>query len=651
LEIIFDLPFGFPINNIISLSYDSEDLLGVAPGHYHLQATPTAELLCAQMQTSLHSQFSDQQGRIEPREHVAGLDAETRHLTKIGVACFEPGTALLLQNPLNHDTYDPDQALSRPIGQMKFRDTVLAERLGSRGQDNVFYLARVTCVMSFGILQDDNPAFNKSIQEDTLSTGFGVTLTKHHHIRAYGRLRQDSTEKWHLTHQPKNPVWMEAADLGRGTSPSRRTCKKPVKKVVNLVLDPPGNVVILTPDLYLYTSASLGYHMRHGKHEDGGQETGSGTPVYTLKESAALQGLPEFSQGNIQWGPGAVTRTLGGRLVFKKNKAIRQGRNLFHNQPIEILSNVIETLQTTEDNMRLLQGWKRVCRGWRHHISTYTDPDNQWQRNLRMEVREIWKSLYDRSMPIAQKDEKHPHLEPRKVTSEFTTALCTILEEFSLSRALVGGVASMISVLARTNDHLLKTLGPNAAREANPFPLERIALQSHLTASLLRHGLAQTPWHSNRTGPWGIAPKILEETHADILPRLLKQGNIELAQERTEAHRRGYEILQILQALLAIGNPTKNDTELHHLSAHELWDLQQLHRTLISHLYVLLPILTLTGHQQPYRNRMGRVGRTLLIHLLTLCNSLESTLPDSLHAQYFGCLWKISVPGREMNAP
>ena len=108
----------------------------------------------------------------------------------------------------------------------------------------------------FEILQDDNPALNKSIHEDTLSTELGFTLTKHHHIRAYGRLSQDSTEKWHLTHQPKNPVWMEAADLGQGTSPSRRTCRTPVKKVVNLVLDPPGNLVILTPNLYLCISAS-----------------------------------------------------------------------------------------------------------------------------------------------------------------------------------------------------------------------------------------------------------------------------------------------------------------------------------------------------------------------------------------------------------
>jgi len=175
------------------------------------------------------------------------------------------------------------------------------------------------------------------------------------------------------------------------------------------------------------------------------------------------------------------------------------------------------------------------------------------------------------------------------------------LESFSFSRVLVGGVASIISMLIHTNDHLLDTPRPNALTEANPFTHERIALQSHLTAGLLRHGLAPTPWHSNRTGPWDIASEILEEKHMDILPRLLKQGHREPAQLRTEAQRRGYDILQILQPLLDIGNPTENVTALHHLSAHELWDLQQHHRSLISHLYVLLPIVTLTGQQEPFR--------------------------------------------------
>ena len=257
----------------------------------------------------------------ESRDHVVELGSET------GAACFEPGTALLLQNPLDQDTYDPDQALSRPIGSMKYGDTVLAERQGSRGRGTFSYLAKVTCVMFFEIPQDDNPVLNKIIenpflnkiiQENTLSSGLGVTLTKHHHIRKHGRVRQDSRGKWHLTHQPKNPVWREAAHLGRDTSSSCRSHIPSVKRVVNLVLDPPGNVVILTPNFDLYISASLGYHMRHGKAEVGSSETDSSTPVYTLKESTDLHGLPKFSQGIIHWGQGAVTRTPDGRLKFNK---------------------------------------------------------------------------------------------------------------------------------------------------------------------------------------------------------------------------------------------------------------------------------------------------------------------------------------------
>jgi len=264
-------------------------------------------------------------------------------------------------------------------------------------------------------------------------------------------------------------------------------------------------------------------------------------------------------------------------------------------------------------------------------------------------MRELWQFLYGRALPVAQKDENEPHQDPRIVTIEVTTALCITLDTFNFSKALVGGVTSIISMPTRTNDHLLETLGPHARMKTNPFTHGRIVLQSHLSDGLLRHGLAQTPWHTNKTGPWAIGKKILEEKHMDILPRLLQQGQQEPAQVRTEAQRREYDILQIIQALLDIGNPTENDTELQYLSAHELWDLQRHHRSLISSLYVLLPIITLTGHQEPFRKKMGRVGCTLLIQQLTLRNNPESILPNSIHAQYFGHLWTVSVPGRKMN--
>ena len=69
-----------------------------------------------------------------------------------------------------------------------------------------------------------------------------------------------------------------------------------------------------------------------------------------------------------------------------------------------------------------------------------------------------------------------------------------------------------------------------------------------------------------------------------------------------------------------------------------MWDLQQHHRSLISHLYVLLPILFLTSQQKPYRAKLGRAGRTLLIELLSLRQNRAAALPDSNHAQYFGHL-------------
>jgi len=185
--------------------------------------------------------------------------------------------------------------------------------------------------MLFEIPQVDDPAANKIIQESTLSAGLGVTLTKHHHIRKYGRIHQDPWGKWHLTNRAKSQIWKEAADLGRDTSRSRKSHTPPVTRVVNLVLEPPGNVAILTPNNDLHISASLGYHMRHEKGAEGSSASAGGIPVYTFKDVKDLHDLPEFSQGIIHWAQGAVTRTPDVRLKFDKNKAIRRGRNLIHN--------------------------------------------------------------------------------------------------------------------------------------------------------------------------------------------------------------------------------------------------------------------------------------------------------------------------------
>jgi len=247
--------------------------------------------------------------------------------------------------------------------------------------------------------------------------------------------------------------------------------------------------------------------------------------------------------------------------------------------------------------------------------------------------------------------------------------LCTALETFNFSRALVGGAALIISILTRPNDHFRETLGPNILVTAHTFLHERNLLQSLLAAGLLRHGLAPTSWNSNRTGPWDIPSEAPEEKLFDILPRLQEHRDPvparteaqrrehdfpsifqDPALARTEAQRTGLYIFPILQALLEIGNPTENALEHLPLSSHEMWDLQEHHRSLISHLYVLLPILFLTRQHVPYRAELGRVGRTLLIELFILRHIREAELPDPIHCLYFGQLWTRPVQGRTMRA-
>jgi len=79
-----------------------------------------------------HIQTDGDASSEPPTQHMAMLPRERPvHLfTYLWAACFEPNTALLLQDPLNHDTYDPGKTLSRSIGSLKHRDSVLAEKHG-----------------------------------------------------------------------------------------------------------------------------------------------------------------------------------------------------------------------------------------------------------------------------------------------------------------------------------------------------------------------------------------------------------------------------------------------------------------------------------------------------------------------------------------
>jgi hypothetical protein len=281
------------------------------------------------------------------------------------------------------------------MDEIGYGSMVLAEKQDMDGR-STFFPAKVTCLMSFEIPQDLDPVANMILQNKTLSKGLGFTLTKHHHIRKYGNIHEQEPGRWQFTTPVNNTEWTVAADLDatdQEPSPSRSGISPTtVTRVFNLVSDPPGHVVILTHNDELYISATLGYHMRHeSKYE---VTSGEGRPVYTRHDALQLQGLPEFSPGLIHWRQGAVTRALDGQLTFDRNRARRQGPNPFQDQPVETLSIIIDTLPTTEENMRLLQTWKLVSRGWQRHIESYSGPNNHWQHNLRGEFRVLWQAFH-----------------------------------------------------------------------------------------------------------------------------------------------------------------------------------------------------------------------------------------------------------------
>jgi len=219
--------------------------------------------------------------------------------TETGAACFGPQTLLLVQNPMNQATYDSGKALTRPIESIGHGSFVLAEKQDTKGK-SIFFLARLLCVMIFEIPQEGDPEANNSLQAKILSKGPGFTLTKYHHIRKYGSMHeQEPGGRRDIV--PAHPTkWGEAADLD-AMSRTYHTDIPPkiVSRVFNLVLDPPGNVVILALQDELYISATLGYHMRFEPNLDA--TYGGGRPVYTRHDALQLQGLPEFSRGLIRW--------------------------------------------------------------------------------------------------------------------------------------------------------------------------------------------------------------------------------------------------------------------------------------------------------------------------------------------------------------
>ena len=136
---------------------------------------------------------------------------------------------------------------------------------------------------------------------------------------------------------------------------------------------------------------------------------------------------------------------------------------------------------------------KRVSRGWHSHIESYSGTNNNWQHNLRGDLRAWWQTFYHRATAIVRNDRDPRPSAQREEMATLLKDLCTTLETHSYSRALTGGVAVIILIPTRPNTNFRETLGHLYPRTPNPFKQERILLQSLLSAGILRHGLAPTP--------------------------------------------------------------------------------------------------------------------------------------------------------------
>ena len=101
-----------------------------------------------------------------PCQHMGTTQSLTPVELKMeeGAACFGPDTALLGQDPLNGAAHVPVDELTRPIGSLKKGDNVLAEKNGK------FFVASITCVMTFEVPQAADPTANRVLQDTTLST-------------------------------------------------------------------------------------------------------------------------------------------------------------------------------------------------------------------------------------------------------------------------------------------------------------------------------------------------------------------------------------------------------------------------------------------------------------------------------------------------
>jgi len=111
------------------------------------------------------------------------------------------------------------------------------------------------------------------------------------------------------------------------------------------------------------------------------------------------------------------------------------------------------------------------------------------QRHLRKELQDLWMSLHQGAIALIQRTYVEPGNDgPYPALHLLSRDLGEALKRFGFSRAFVGGVALIISILTRPNEPFFVTLGPNT-NWSNVYPCiqERHTLQSLLSVGLSRH--------------------------------------------------------------------------------------------------------------------------------------------------------------------
>ena len=125
-------------------------------------------------------QISDPAGYKRPELPTHTVSTLEEPCTETGAACFGPQTLLLVQNPMNQDTYDSGKSLTRPIERIDHGSLVLAEKQDTKGK-SIFFLSRVMCVMIFEIPQEGDPEGGHKLAPGTTSPlRLRVKVIDHH---------------------------------------------------------------------------------------------------------------------------------------------------------------------------------------------------------------------------------------------------------------------------------------------------------------------------------------------------------------------------------------------------------------------------------------------------------------------------------------